>query len=125
MDRSEATKALQDTQRRTEAVRAGARWPVTVLTVWGVITFGTEAATAYLAPSLWAVAPLGVVLLFVAWLAVYATRQRATSRGFAKRYVAVVVTWGVLHGAYLQFLLVVKPDLPYALAGSLLVAAPL
>jgi hypothetical protein len=125
MDRDEAIRALQDARHRSQAVRTGSRWPVTLLTIWGATTLVAEFATAFLA-GLWTLIPVGVVVLFVAWAAMYANRQKVYPHGFAWRYLTAVGALAVLHMAYLQLLL--RADLrniPFALVGSLAVAAPL
>jgi hypothetical protein len=125
MDPDEATFALHDAEHRAEAVRTGSRWPVTLLTVWGVTTFVAEFATAFLAGP-WTLIPVGFVLLLVGWAAVYANRQKVYARGFAGRYMIVVGAFAVLHLAYLELLIWADlRQVTFALIGSLAVAAPL
>lgn len=126
MDRDEAIAALQETQRRSEAVGTGSRWPVTLLTVWGVITLISEFATAFLSGP-WTLIPVGVVVMpFIIWAAVYANLQRVYSRGFARRHLIIVGAWGALHMAYLQLpTMAGLRNVAIALIGSLVVAAPL
>jgi hypothetical protein len=127
VERDEAITALQEVARRSEDVRRGARWPVTLLTVWGATTLIAEFATAFLSGP-WTLIPVGVVVLpFVIWAAVYANRQPVHSRGFTRRYLIVVGAWGALHLAYLQLLTTadLSGNAAVALIGSLMVAAPL
>lgn len=97
-----------------------------MLTVWGVATFITEFATAFLSGPLTLI-PVGVIMMpFVIWAAIYANLQRVSSRGFTRRYLIVVGSFAVLHLAYV--LLLTMADLPnatFGLIGSLVVAAPL
>lgn len=105
MEREEALAALRQDQRSRDAVREGSRWTVRILLYWGIVTLVTEPAMV-LAGFPWLFIPFAVFLAFVVWLAIYANRQRVTSRGFAKRYVPIVlVTMAVLHPAFLAITL--------------------
>ncbi|GAB3422827.1 hypothetical protein [Flindersiella endophytica] len=100
MEPEEAVQALQQDQRSRDAVRASSRWGFRILLAWGLLTLVTEPAMA-LAPFPWLFVPIGVLAVFVAWLAIYANRQKVTARGFGGRYTAVVTATSMLHIAYM------------------------
>jgi hypothetical protein len=127
MDRDDAAAALRDAERRTDAVRAGSRWPIRVLTIWGVVTLAVEPALAFSADRPWAmVLPLGVMIVFIAWVSGYVAKQRISASGFTRRYLAAVLPWGVLHAGYTLLVTVAEwRSVPFVLVGSAVVAAPL
>jgi hypothetical protein len=127
MDRDDALTALQDAERQSRAVRAGARWPVTLLSVWGATTIVVEPMFALLADRPWTlVFPMGVMAVFVVWAGVYAAHQRVSARGFARRYVPTVLAWAVLHIGYVMLFTVAElRDPAFVVVAGPAVAAPL
>jgi hypothetical protein len=127
MDSDDAIAALEDTERRETAIRAGARWPVKMFTLWGVMTLVVEPAFAFLVDRPWLmVLPMAVVMVFVAWVAVYANRQRVYGHGFSRRHTTLTMVWACLHMGYIWMVtLGGYRSLPYVLIGAVVVAAPM
>lgn len=127
MDRDDAMTVLRDAERRGAAVRAGGRWPVTLLLVWGAVTLVVEPSFALLADRPWAMAfPMAIVAIFATWAGVYAKRQRVAARGFTRRYLTTVAAWAALHAGYVAlFAGAGLRDAWFVVLAALVVAAPL
>jgi hypothetical protein len=127
MRNDDATAALAEAERREATVRAGVRWPTRIFAVWGIVTLVVEPAFAFFADRPWMlVLPMAVVMIFVAWVAVYANRQRVYGHGFSRRYTMLTMIWTALHFGYIWLVTVGGfRSLPYILIGAAAVAAPM
>ncbi|MFI0419699.1 hypothetical protein [Spongiactinospora sp. 9N601] len=127
MEPDDARTALLEVERRGREVLAGSRWPITLLTVWGVVTVVVEPAFALMSERPWSLAfPMAVMLGFVAWVSVFAVRQRVVARGFARRYLTTVAAWAVLHTGYIVLITGAGVrDPAIVVAAGLVVALPL
>ncbi|GGT42370.1 hypothetical protein [Streptomyces purpureus] len=107
---ADATEALGRSLRLEKAARRGSDWYLRYLAVFAAAQLVLVPAVL-LGHDTWVMpAALGLYVVAVAGLSVYATRQRSVRRRFGVRHTVTVAVWGLLYAATLALGFTAFPD---------------